>query len=109
MSTADKLDAEERIDQKPVGSRQLQSCGFPGQICFFSSIVNHVCCAFFSVLKSKSGKKRAEFAVSLSGAGRERERERERGWGLYGLRWLQLKVAGMSHAGIVSCKRLFTN
>lgn len=27
---------------------------------------------FFSVIKSKSGKKRAEFAVSLSGAGGER-------------------------------------
>lgn len=43
---------------------------FFGQNVFvFFSIVNHACeSAFLSVLKSKSGKKRTEFAVSLSGA-----------------------------------------
>lgn len=44
---------------------------------FFFFIVNHICeSAFLSVLKSKSGKKRAVFAVSLSGTRGERARAR---------------------------------
>lgn len=59
--------------KRQLGRDSCSHVVFLAKYFYFFSIVNHVCeSAFLSVLKSKSGKKRAEFAVSLSGAERER-------------------------------------